>query len=85
MQSLDSATLITIGFWILGAVGTMFLGLISWGIKSLISATITNTSEIKILSKSIQDLAKIPAKVEKIKSDVDNIHSWKRDHEKKYP
>lgn len=88
IQQLDQSTLstlITVGFWILGAIGTAFLGLISWGIKSLITATINNTSEIKLLAKSIDGLAKVPAKVEKIKSDVDSIHNWKREHEKKYP
>lgn len=70
---------------ICGAIGTMVLGLISAGIIALVKATISNTAEMKILGKAIADLAKVPAKVDKIKSDVDSIHSWKREHEKKYP
>jgi len=75
----------TIMWSIFGAIGTMLLGLISAGIIALVKATINNTAEMKVLSKSITDLAKMPAKVDKIKSDVDNIHEWKREHIKKYP
>lgn len=78
-------TLITVMWTIFGAIGTMLLGLISAGIIALVKATINNTAEMKVLSKSIADLAKMPAKVDKIKSDVDSIHNWKREHEKKYP
>ena len=85
MEPATISTLITVAFWVLGAIGTAFLGLLSWGIKSLISATINNTMEMKVLAKAVNDLAKVPAKVEKIKQDVDNIHEWKRNHEKKYP
>lgn len=75
----------TIMWSIFGAIGTMLLGLIGTGLVALVKATINNTAEMKVLSKSIADLAKVPAKVDKIKADVDNIHNWKREHEKKYP
>jgi hypothetical protein len=78
-------TLMTIMWTIFGAIGTMLLGLISAGIVSLVKATINNTAEMKVLSNTIKDLAKVPAKIDKIKSDVDSIHNWKREHEKKYP
>lgn len=76
---------VTIMWGIFGAIGTMLLGLVAAGVVALVKATINNTAEMKVLSKSIQDLARIPAKVDKIKTDVDNIHDWKRNHEKKYP
>lgn len=78
-------TLETIMWSIFGAIGTMLLGLLATGVVALVKATINNTAEMKVLGNAIKDLAKVPAKVEKIKSDVDSIHEWKRDHVKKYP
>ena len=78
-------TTVTIMWTIFGSIGTMLLGLLATGVVALVKATINNTAEMKVLSKTIQDLAKIPPKVDKIKQDVDNIHEWKRNHEKKYP
>lgn len=63
----------------------MLLGLLASGVVALVKATINNTAEMKVLSSTIKDLSKVPAKVDKIKSDVDSIHEWKRDHVKKYP
>lgn len=82
---MDSISLITIMWAIFGAIGTALLGLISAGIIALVKATINNTTELRVLSKAIRELAHVPAAVEKIKGDVDNIHQWKRDHEKKHP
>jgi outer membrane murein-binding lipoprotein Lpp len=70
---------------IFGAIGTMLLGLLATGVVALVKATISNTAEMKVLGAAIKDLTKVPAKVDKIKQDVDNIHEWKRNHEKKYP
>lgn len=70
---------------IFGAIGTMLLGLLATGVVALVKATIKNTAEMKVLSAAIKELAKVPAKVEKVRSDVDSIHEWKRNHEKKYP
>ena len=75
----------TIMWSIFGAIGTMLLGLLASGVVALVKATINNTAEMKVLSATIKDLTKVPAKVEKIKTDVDNIHDWKREHVKKYP
>lgn len=78
-------TSVTIMWSVFGAIGTMMLGLLAIGVVSLVKATINNTAEMKVLSAAIKDLTKVPAKVDKIKQDVDNIHEWKRNHEKKYP
>lgn len=78
-------TMITVMWAIFGAIGTMLLGLLAAGITALVKATINNTAEMKVLSQAIKEMSKIPPKVEKIKQDVDNIHEWKRNHEKKYP
>lgn len=75
----------TIMWSIFGAIGTMLLGLLSAGVVALVKATINNTAEMKVLGATIKDLAKVPAKVDRIKTDVDNIHDWKREHIKKYP
>jgi hypothetical protein len=50
------------------------LGLIAWGIKSLISTTFENTVQIKLLNQHIVDLLKIPGKVEKLEQDVRVAH-----------
>lgn len=78
-------TYMTIMWSIFGAIGTMLLGLLATGVVALVKATISNTAEMKVLGAAIKDLTKVPAKVDKIKQDVDNIHEWKRNHEKKYP
>lgn len=73
----------TLVIGILGAIGTMLLGLISAGIIALVKATINNTSELKVLSKTIHELAQMPPRVEKLSKDVDEIWAWKRKTETK--
>lgn len=80
-MTLDSATLITIVWGIVGAIGTMFLGLIAWGIKSLITATINNTTAIKVLTEKMNGIIEDNERNRKLKQDVDEIWAWKRKSE----
>jgi len=71
---MDSQTLVTIMWTVLGAVATAFLGLLFWGVKKLIMTTFENTVQIKILNKHIEELIKLPLKIEKMERDLNIAH-----------
>lgn len=72
---MDNQTLVTIIWSLTGAVGTVFLGLVAFGLKALITATFKNTMAINNLNQHIEQLLKIPAKLEKVQFDIDNAHA----------
>lgn len=76
---MDNATLITILWAIVGAVGTSLLGLIVWGIKTLISTVFENTVQVRLLNQHIEELMKLPMKVEKAERDLNNAFNMIRD------
>lgn len=79
---MDSSTLVTIMWTVMGGVGTSFLGLIFWGIKKLITTTFENTVQIKLLNQHIETLMKLPAKVEKHEKDLNEAHQRIRELKK---
>jgi hypothetical protein len=77
---MDNATLITIIWSIVGAVGTGVLGLIFFGIKKLVTTTIENTIAIQILSGHIEAIIKLSNKIEKLERDVNSAHDKIRNY-----
>ena len=71
---MDSQTLITIVWTILGALGTALLALVVWGLKKLITATFENTVQVKLLNQHIEKLLLLPPRVEKIERDLNVAH-----------
>jgi hypothetical protein len=60
---------------LLGAAGTFVLGLIAWGIKSLISAVIKNTNELHVLNSKIENIVTDTKSIPKMKEDLNALHS----------
>ena len=71
---LDNPTLVAILWTVLGAFATAFLGLIVWGIKKLITTTFNNTIAVTLLNSHIEELLKLPPKVEKLQADMNEAH-----------
>lgn len=71
---MDNATLVTILWTIVGAVGTTMLGLLAWGVKSLIAATFENTVQIKLLNEKLEKLIAVPGRIEKMEIDLRVAH-----------
>jgi len=59
----------------MGAIATSFLGLLFWGVKKLITTTFENTVQISLLNQHIDQLLKLPVKVEKMEKDLNEAHS----------
>lgn len=59
---------------IVGAVGSMGLALIGWGLKVGISALVDNTLQVKILNSHIETLLKLPPRVDKLEQDLKVAH-----------
>lgn len=72
---MDSQTLITIMWTIVGAVATTFLGLIAWGLKKMIMTTFENTVQIKLLTEKLDTLLKLPPRMEKVEKDITEAHN----------
>ena len=69
----------TIVISILGSIGTIFTGLIVWGLKSLIGAVIKNTNEMAVLSSKIETIMKNADKIPELEKDINSFHAWKRE------
>jgi hypothetical protein len=50
------------------------MGLIAFGLKALITATIENTLQIKILNNNFETIKSLPVKVEKHEQDLKVAH-----------
>lgn len=59
---------------IVGGAGTITLGLVAWGLKSLISTVIQNTFAIKLLTEKISGLLETVQKLPKLEHDVHEAH-----------
>ncbi len=69
---------------ILGGAGVVVLGLLSWGVKSLISVSFENTIEIRILNKKIDDIVAAVVKINKLEQDLNHAHSKIRELNESY-
>ena len=59
---------------VLASGGSLAMVLIAWGLKSLISATIDNTYQIKKLNDNFNKFEHVPAKVDKHDQDLKVAH-----------
>jgi len=59
---------------LLGGAGTISVGLLAWGLKSLISTVIQNTFAIKLLTEKINGLFLAEEKLLKLEHDVHEAH-----------
>lgn len=59
---------------LVGGAGTVTLGLVAWGLKSLITTVIQNTFAIKLLTEKIGGLVEIVQKLPKLEHDVHEAH-----------
>lgn len=75
---MDDKTVIQIAGLILGATGTVVLGLISKGISSLVSKTLDNTTELKIMSATLKAVVDETKSIPKMKEDINYLHRWRR-------
>lgn len=64
---------------VIGAVITAVSSLFVWGVKSCVSALITNTSEVKKFREDIQSIKEDLKAIPKLKEDVNFLHSWRRE------
>lgn len=60
---------------IFGAIGTMLIGMLAWGVKVLITAVFDNTVAIKVLNEKIGELVKYYSRTEKLENDVTEAHN----------
>ena len=66
-----------------GSLGTIFTGLIVWGIKALVGATIKNTQELAVLNSKLTTLVDKTDSIGKIKEDLNHLHAWRKQQENK--
>lgn len=59
---------------LVGGAGTITLGLVAWGLKSIISTVIQNTFAIKLLTEKISGLLETVHKLPKLEHDVHVAH-----------
>jgi hypothetical protein len=74
-------TIIKIVWSLIGSLGVMALGLLSWGIKRLISASFENTIQIRILNGKIADIIGAIGKISKMEQDINHAHKKIREIE----
>ena len=72
---MEADVLVKVIWSILAAIGVTGLGLLSIGVKRLISVTFENTVQIRILNEKIADIIKGQLKVEKIERDLNEAHN----------
>ena len=66
---------------IFGSLGTIFTGLIVWGIKALVGATFENTKQLAVLSNKLETLVDKTDSIGKIKEDLNHLHAWRKQQE----
>lgn len=59
---------------LVGGASTITLGLVAWGLKSLISTVIQNTFAIKLLTEKIGGLVDTVQKLPKLEQDIHEAH-----------
>lgn len=66
---------------LIGFLGTISTGLIVWGIKSLVGATLQNTKELAVLNSKLETLVEKTESISKIKEDLNHLHAWRKQQE----
>lgn len=76
---MDQQFVIQIAGIIIGGLGTIFLALLVWGLKALITAIFNNTQELAVIQNTLKTLVEDAKSIPKMKEDINALHGRVRD------
>lgn len=71
---MDQQFIIQVAGIIIGGLGTIFLALLVWGLKALITAILNNTTELAIIQNTLKILVEDAKAIPKMKEDINALH-----------
>lgn len=74
-MELDREFVIQIIGIVLGGIGTIFLALLTWGIKALIASVLSAKHELAIIKEQLRFLLEDTKSIPKMKEDLNVLHS----------
>lgn len=72
---MTSELVIQIAGLIIGGLGTIVLGLLTWGIKKLIETILSTRLELAVIKEQLKSLIEDNKSLPKIKEDLNALHS----------
>ena len=72
---MSSELVIQIAGLIIGGLGTIVLGLLTWGIKELIKTILSTKFELAVIKEQLKSLIEDNKSLPKIKEDLNALHS----------
>jgi hypothetical protein len=72
---MTNESIIQIAGLIIGGLGTIVLGLLTWGIKELIGTILSTKFELAIIKEQLKSLIEDNKSLPKMKEDLNALHS----------